>query len=156
MLHTDSADLTFADQTRVVYHPTMAVLPRSDERAARTCYDHMAGRLGVVLNDRLVAMGWLEARPDLAADAYDLTPKGAASVAALGIDVDRVRARRRRFAFACLDWSERRAHVGGALGAALLDLAFDRKWVARDRRSRALHVTAVGRRRLISELGVRV
>jgi len=63
---------------------------------------------------------------------------------------------RRRFAFACLDWSERRSHLGGAVGAALLDLALGRKWVARQRESRALTVTALGRRSFQRELGLQL
>jgi hypothetical protein len=100
-------------------------------RAARTCYDHLAGTLGVQLHDRLKALDWLvesAAGPD---HAYDLTPQGARALAALGIDVDGTRMLRRRFACACLDWSERRPHVGGAIGAALLTLALEKKWVAR-------------------------
>ena len=61
---------------------------------------------------------------------------------------------RRRFAFACLDWSERRPHLGGALGAALLDLAFKRRWVSQDLDSRALTVTPVGRRELLKRFGL--
>lgn len=122
-------------------------------RAARTCYDHMAGVLGVAINDRLTALGWITRADD---DTYDVTPRGAAALTALGVDVAAARALRRRFAFACLDWSERRAHVGGAIGAALLRLALARKWVARERDSRALSVTALGHRHLQKELGLRV
>lgn len=122
-------------------------------RAARTCYDHMAGTLGVAIHDRLTELGWLTVPNGW--DTYDVTPKGARGLAALGIDVDAARALRRRFACACLDWSERRAHLGGALGAALLTLALAKKWVARDRQSRALVVTGVGHRHLEKELGVR-
>ena len=112
---------------------------------ARTCYDHMAGTVAVALHDRIRALGWLSAGSG-ADDAYDLTVKGSRGCEALGIDVSTTRSLRRRFAFACLDWSERRPHVGGALGAALLQLALRRKWVVRDLDSRALSVTRVGRR----------
>lgn len=124
-------------------------------RAARTCYDHMAGVLGVAINDRLTDLEWI-VRPNATKDLYDTTPKGARALASLGVDVDAARGLRRRFAFACLDWSERRSHVGGAIGAALLDLALARKWVARDRQSRALLVTALGHRHLQKDLGVRL
>jgi hypothetical protein len=70
--------------------------------------------------------------------------------------VDATRALRRRFAFACLDWSERRSHIGGALGAALLALFVKKKWVAAERDTRALRVTALGTRELATRLGVRV
>ena len=90
-------------------------------RAARTCYDHMAGALGVAIHDRLTALGWVTVPNGMERDGYDLTPKGERGLASLGVDVGAARGRRRRFAVACLDWSERRAHVGGAVGAALLD-----------------------------------
>ena len=76
-------------------------------RAARTCYDHIAGTLGVSLHDRLLALHWLTA-------AYDLTTKGTQALESLGIDIEATRAQRRLFAPPCLDWSERRPHIGGA------------------------------------------
>jgi DNA-binding transcriptional ArsR family regulator len=121
-------------------------------RAARTCYDHVAGTLGVSLYDAFVARGWL-AR-NRRTDACDATNTGAASLAALGVDVDTARNGRRRFAFACLDWSERRPHLGGALGAAVLRLLLRRRWVDQDLDSRILRVTAAGRRELRGRLGV--
>ncbi|HXE59407.1 MAG TPA: helix-turn-helix transcriptional regulator [Gemmatimonadaceae bacterium] len=125
-------------------------------RAARTCYDHMAGQLGVAVHDRLTELGWIAPAAGAAADAYDVSGKGARALASLGINVDAARGLRRRFAFACLDWSERRSHVGGAIGVALLDLALARRWVTRDRHSRALLITALGQRELATELGVRL
>lgn len=125
-------------------------------RAARTCYDHMAGQLGVAVHDRLTELGWIAPAAGAAADAYDVSGKGARALASLGINVDAARSLRRRFAFACLDWSERRSHVGGAIGVALLDLALARRWVTRDRHSRALLITALGQRELAKELGVRL
>jgi len=86
--------------------------------------------------------------------AYDLTPRGARALAALGVDVDGTRMLRRRFACACLDWSERRPHVGGAIGAALLTMALDKKWVAQDLDSRALSVTGAGRREMARRFGL--
>ena len=125
-------------------------------RASRTCYDHLAGTVGVALHDRLMALDWLE--PDSAEneDAYAVTEKGAKALGSLGIDVAAARRLRRRFAFACLDWSERRPHVGGAIGAALLRVALERRWVAQDRESRAVRVTALGQRELVARFGVRV
>jgi DNA-binding transcriptional ArsR family regulator len=114
-------------------------------RAARTCYDHMAGTLGVSLHDRLRSMGWLEAGSD---ESYDLTPAGVRAFEALGVDMQETRMLRRKFAFGCLDWSERRSHLGGALGAVLLKLALKRKWVVQDLDSRALSVTHLGRREM--------
>ncbi|HEX6533839.1 MAG TPA: helix-turn-helix domain-containing protein [Gemmatimonadaceae bacterium] len=125
-------------------------------RAARTCYDHLAGSLGVALHDRLATLGWLTSATPEGPDVYDLTPAGAAALEALGIDIDAVRALRRRFAFGCLDWSERRAHLGGGLGAALLRVAVQRKWVERERDSRALRVTELGRHQMRARLGIDV
>jgi DNA-binding transcriptional ArsR family regulator len=129
--------------------PRTTVAPRTPHhlRAARTCYDHIAGSLGVQLHDRFIAMGWLSGTSD-GGNAYDLTRKGATGLNAIGIDVDAARALRRRFAFACVDWSERRPHLGGALGAAVLQTALIRKWVLQDLDSRALEITARGRREM--------
>jgi DNA-binding transcriptional ArsR family regulator len=120
-------------------------------RAARTCYDHMAGTLGVSLHDRLRSMGWLSAASD---ESYDLTPTGIRALEALGIDVEETRMLRRKFAFGCLDWSERRSHLGGALGAVLLKLALKRRWVVQDLDSRALRVTNLGQKEMHSRFGV--
>jgi DNA-binding transcriptional ArsR family regulator len=120
-------------------------------RAARTCYDHLAGTLGVSLHDRLKALGWLAAGSD---ESYELTPGGVKAFEGLGVDVEETRMLRRRFAFACLDWSERRSHLGGALGAVLLKLALRRKWVTQDLDSRALSVTQLGRRELSNRFGL--
>ena len=122
-------------------------------RAARTCYDHLAGNLAVALHDRLLETGWLSPGSTDAA-AYDVTPCGARELGALGIDVDATRALRRRFAYACLDWSERRPHLGGAIGAALLSLSVRRKWVEHELDSRALFVTSLGRRELGKRFGI--
>jgi DNA-binding transcriptional ArsR family regulator len=122
-------------------------------RAARTCYDHIAGTLGVSLHDGLKTMGWLAADGD---ESYDLTAAGARAFEALGIDVEETHMLRRRFAFGCLDWSERRSHLGGALGAVLLKLALKKKWVVQDLDSRALRVTSFGRREMGSRFGMEV
>jgi len=119
-------------------------------RVARTCYDHLAGTLGVLLHDRFQALGWLSG----GGQAYDLTPQGTAAFEALGVDVDATRALRRRFACACLDWSERRPHLGGALGACVLKVALKRKWVRQDLDSRALEVTRIGRRELLARFSL--
>ena len=121
-------------------------------RAARTCYDHIAGTLGVALHDRFAALGWISNGDG----SYELTARGVKALEALGIDVEAARALRRRFGCACLDWSERKPHVGGALGAALLKFALKKKWVVQDLDSRALAVTSFGRREMLARFGVRV
>ncbi|HEY1160450.1 MAG TPA: helix-turn-helix transcriptional regulator [Terracidiphilus sp.] len=125
-------------------------------RAARTCYDHMAGTVGVLLHDRFQALGWLKAAAAGEEPAYDLTAAGEKAFQALGIDIEATRALRRRFVCACLDWSERRPHLGGALGAALLGVALKRRWVTQELDSRALGVTGLGRRELMTRFGLPV
>jgi hypothetical protein len=122
-------------------------------RAARTCYDHMAGTAAVALHDRFVALGLLAAvlKNDT---AYDLTAKGSKALESLGIDVGATRALRRRFAYGCLDWSERRPHIGGAIGAALLESFLRKRWVSQDFDSRALSLTGTGRREFKARFGV--
>jgi DNA-binding transcriptional ArsR family regulator len=122
-------------------------------RAARTCYDHLAGSLGVAILDRLAALAWLSPSRD-DERGFGLTPAGAEGLAGLGVDLAAARAARRRFAFACLDWSERRPHLAGALGAALLAAALRHHWVSRDLDSRIVTLTRHGRRELESRLGI--
>src|SRR5579872_2855521 len=89
-------------------------------RTARTCYDHMAGSVAVALHDCLTARMWLV--PQLpVSDAYEVTTQGVEALQRIGLDVKGAQAPRRRFAYACVDWSERRPHLGGSLGAALLE-----------------------------------
>jgi DNA-binding transcriptional ArsR family regulator len=125
-------------------------------RAARTCYDHIAGTLGVSLHDRIKAMGWLSDRAggSVGDNAYELTPGGTKGFEDLGIDVEATRALRRRFAYGCIDWSERRPHLGGAIGAALLSVAMKRKWVIQELDSRALGITRVGLREMRIRFGL--
>jgi DNA-binding transcriptional ArsR family regulator len=133
-------------------------VPRTPNRmrAARTCYDHMAGTVGVLLHDRLHAMGWLKAAPIGDEPAYELTAAGVRGFEALGIDIEAARTLRRRFVCGCLDWSERRPHLGGALAAALLKTALKRRWVAQELDSRVLGVTGFGRGELQARFGLSV
>ncbi|AKJ28181.1 ArsR/SmtB family transcription factor [Caldimonas brevitalea] len=105
-------------------------------RVARTCYDHMAGEIAVHLLQALTQRRWLVND----GDGLCVTREGTRGLLDWGIDLDEVRQRRRRFACPCLDWSERRPHLGGALGAALLTLAQQRRWVQRELDGRALRV----------------
>ncbi|HKV65508.1 MAG TPA: helix-turn-helix domain-containing protein, partial [Rhodanobacteraceae bacterium] len=138
--------------TVVAGEPQTRFVPNTPERlrVARTCYDHMAGTLAVRLHDRMFALRWLS-RGD---GGYDITRVGAEGLLGLGVDVDAARASRRRFACACLDWSERRPHLAGALGAGVLEAMLDRKWVARDLDSRALEMTSAGRRAFRDRFGI--
>jgi DNA-binding transcriptional ArsR family regulator len=125
-------------------------------RVARTCYDHIAGILGVSLNDRFQTLGWLMADSTTSHNACDLTLSGTKAFEALGIDIDATRTLRRHFAYGCVDWSERRPHLGGALGAALLKVALKRKWMLQDLDSRALGVTNLGRHEMMTRFGLHV
>jgi len=125
-------------------------------RVARTCYDHMAGTVGVLLHDRFQALGWLSAAATAGGGEYSITQAGTKAFESLGIDVEATQTLRRRFACACLDWSERRPHVGGALGAALLRVALRKKWVTQDLDSRALKITRLGRREMLARFGLLV
>lgn len=119
-------------------------------RSARTCYDHLAGQLGVEVLDVFVQRRWLVAR----GEDYRLRPDGERRLVALGVDVDGARIARRHFARTCLDWTERRPHLAGALGAALCDSFFREGWVRRQRSGRGLVVTGFGASQLAEELGV--
>jgi DNA-binding transcriptional ArsR family regulator len=119
-------------------------------RAGRTCYDHLAGRLGVCLTRALLDRGAIR----LAGAEFNVTPVGERLLHELGVDLPQVRARRRAFAAACLDWSEREPHIAGALGAALLTRLFDFGWIKRMPASRAVEVTFAGRRGLHQMFGI--
>ncbi|WP_215780031.1 helix-turn-helix transcriptional regulator [Paludibacterium sp. B53371] len=116
-------------------------------RYVRTCYDHLAGEVAVQVHDRLFRLGWLDG------EHYALTETGQQGLARLGVDGSG-RAGRRRFACRCLDWSERRPHLGGQLGAALLEACRQQQWVLPVLDSRALQLTALGRRQLQAHLGL--
>jgi DNA-binding transcriptional ArsR family regulator len=125
---------------------------RGDEalRTARTCYDHLAGRLGVALADSLSARGHVV----LGDDGGIVTASGQAFLSEFGIDVARVAQGKRAFCRPCLDWSERRPHLAGAVGAALAKRSFDLGWVTRLRDTRALAIPAKGRAGLACTFGI--
>lgn len=125
--------------------------PRDEEmRFARTCYDHLAGRLGVGLTQSLLAKGYLETDEE----AFHLTPSGETVLAKFGLDLDEVRKSRRAFASRCLDWSERTPHMGGALGAAMFHELERRGWVSKPADSRTVTLTKTGRAGLRRWFGV--
>ena len=140
--------LVVAGAPRGEFRPTTP----SRLRAARTCYDHMAGSAGVALHDSLHAQDWLRATSE--GGDYLLTPAGALALESLGLDVAQARAARRRFACACLDWSERRPHLGGALGAACLQLSLRRGWVRQDLDGRELSITSKAEREIPELFGL--
>ncbi|MEU2610030.1 winged helix-turn-helix domain-containing protein [Micromonospora sp. NPDC007271] len=115
---------------------------------ARTCYDHLAGRLGVLVHDALLDRGVLDRTGGLA-----LTPAGVAWLGELGVPVEPLRTGRRPLVRDCLDWTERRPHLAGALGAALCQRFLDLGWTVRGT-GRAVRLTLAGRPALAAALGV--
>lgn len=111
-------------------------------RYARTCYDHLAGSLGVQLTHTLLSTGVLCEQQE----GFALTEHGEKVMADLNIDVIRARKKRRSFSHKCLDWSERRHHLAGALGKAMLERLLELDWVRRHPSSRAITVTSEGER----------
>lgn len=122
-------------------------------RLARSCYDHLAGKLGVAFTHALVDLCLLEENPG---QDFTLTAAGESMFQEMGIDLHTLKRRRRAFARRCLDWSERRYHLGGALGCAIMERMFELGWIARIRKSRALRVTEVGRRELLRKFDLRI
>ena len=120
-------------------------------RHARVCYDHLAGDLGVSMFERMVERGFLAQGKE----SVTLTTRGARCCEELGIDVAATGASRRALCRACLDWSARRHHLAGALGAALLQRILDLGWARRARASRVVHFTPHGETALLAHLGRR-
>ena len=119
--------------------------PKAPElRKARVCYDHLAGEMGVALFDNLVDVRFIAV-----GDNARLTKRGTEFAREFGIDLDALARERRPLCKSCLDWSMRRHHLAGALGAAMLDRFFELKWARRDRASRAVHFSPEGEREFI-------
>lgn len=124
--------------------PVKVVRADSPIRQCRSCYDHLAGATGVELLERMAGLGWLRRVPQRgekgSKPVYQLTRVGQESLRKRGVDVERASRANRMFAFGCLDWTERRPHLGGALGAAILDSALARGIVERRPGTRALRL----------------
>ena len=116
-------------------------------RACRTCYDHLAGKVGVALTEGMVKQKIL----DHNGKNFTPTPRGVRWFQEMGIDCEALKEQRRSFARACLDWTERRPHLAGSLGAAILQKMLDDNWVRRLPNTRAILLTPKGRKAL-SEL----
>jgi len=105
-------------------------------REARSCYDHLAGRLGVALTDHFLETGAIR----VSKGEFAVTRRGSAEFSKLSIDVDEARAKRRGFARACMDWTERRPHLAGSLGAAVRERFLAAGWIERNPHDRALRI----------------
>ena len=130
-------------------HTSISTPPRSAQaerevrkdtamRQARTCYDHLAGVAGVGLMDEMLRRGWLQIATDAPRPDYSLTQSGEDALGERGVDVTRAKVPKRKFAYGCLDWTERRSHLGGALGAAILDALRDDGAIQRSEGSRTV------------------
>lgn len=116
-------------------------------RYARSCYDHLAGTVAVALHDQLLKQGWLVSaadEPQTGTRHYQLSSTGAQLFIKLGVELQPKPRSRRQYACACLDWSERKAHLGGYLGAALLEMMLAQQWLLREPDDRVLHLTTKG------------
>jgi DNA-binding transcriptional ArsR family regulator len=122
---------------------------------ARTCYDHLAGAVGVAIFDALIETGAVS-RPKGERGEVRLRSPGVQLFKRMGVDLEWAAAARRRFAYACLDWNERRSHLGGALGAALRDRLLEAGWIELDEEPRVVNVTTTGRAALRRHLGLGV
>lgn len=118
--------------------------------AARLCYDHLAGQLAVSLADWLADHRYVL----LEEDGGEVTSRGERFFADFGIDIGRAREKRRTFCRPCLDWTERRFHLAGAIGAALAQRCFQLRWIRRIEDSRALAITGIGLTALKERFGI--
>jgi DNA-binding transcriptional ArsR family regulator len=125
-------------------------LALNEMRAARTCYDHLAGRLGVGLTEALAARSFIVREGSA---SFELTEDGAAFLEKFGVDVAEARAKKRCFARQCIDLTERRPHLAGALGAALCECLFTNGWIER-RSGRAVRLTPLGSAALAKLLSI--
>lgn len=130
---------------------------------ARTCYDHLAGRAGVEVLDGLLRQGLLEEksgrtdRGDTSSHRFEVTGAGAKELGSFGLNLKQIRRSRRQFAGTCIDWTQRRRHLNGALAAAITSRMFELGWIERapqSQRRRSVRVTPVGIEGLASTFGV--
>lgn len=119
---------------------------------ARTCYDHLAGTLGVMVTQALVDRQIVEQ----CGESFEVTVEGTVWFSQFGINTLELQQRRRRFAVTCVDWSERKPHLAGSLGTAIVDRMLDLKWIVRSEESRAVKITACGYQMLEQELGIKL
>ena len=146
--HAIEALATIAKPPQVVALSQTTTIQRL--RDARSCYDHLAGRLGIAVTDHFVERRALR----LVGDAFELTRHGATLFRELGIDVERAPTVRRPFARACTDWTERRPHLAGLLGERVLNRYVAAGWLKRNASDRALRITPEGQRELERRLHI--
>lgn len=141
--------------SNLVPHQKQEVVPVNKDipfEYCRTCYDHIAGRAGVIINERLLAMGYLIEKDQ----HYEMTADGKAFFKDFGIDTDILLKQKRPFARPCLDWSERRPHLAGALAMVILKKMIAEDWMRKIHDSRTLMITSKGQSNLYDLLGVKI
>lgn len=127
-----------------------AEINKHDIKYCRSCYDHLAGKVGVAITDQLIAKKMLTS----ADTNFEVTPKGEKWLEALEIPVSDLKKQRRVLARKCLDWSERRYHLSGSLGAALLQRVVELKWFRQMPNSRIVLISATGQKKIHELLGL--
>lgn len=151
-----NAEVAHCLEALSVIAPPVKPLKLSEEASrlqfARTCYDHLAGRLGVGITQALLDKNHLEEVPK----NYQITPSGKAWFTELGLDLEAIRSKRRMFARPCLDWTERKYHMAGALAAALSNQLFELGWIARLPHKRGIRLTHAGQQQLEVHLDLRL
>jgi DNA-binding transcriptional ArsR family regulator len=140
-------DVAYAIEAMVNMIPPSPAINKSIDMApvkhCRTCYDHLAGKVAVDITDSMLKQQLITYQSNL----FEICPKGKKWFTAQGIDTDILRSQKRSFARPCLDWSERRHHLAGSLGAAMLDLMLDGDWVRRTAHSRVIVITGKGKKK---------
>lgn len=126
------------------------LLSKNDVKYCRTCYDHLAGKVGVLIADKLISQKIIELRDK----TYVVTEKGNKFFNEFGLELTELHKQRRYFAKACLDWSERKYHLAGSLGNAVLEKMLELDWVRRTKNSRAIVITSVGQSGLRDTFGI--
>ena len=121
---------------------------------ARTCYKHLAGKLGVTLTQALQDKKWIV--PESKDRTYKLSPEGTTALTDLGIDIPQLKKQRRKFASQCLDWTERHYHLSGALGDSLTQYLFDKKWIFKPQTGRVVHISNEGVQGFREAFGIRL
>src|SRR5215475_2403108 len=137
-------------QAQIGARPLRPARIEDEMRMARTCYDHIAGRLGVALADRLTGEGHIAFLPD----GGEVTPAGLDFLSGFGVSLADIRPTRRVFCRPCLDWSERRSHIAGKVGARLCEHFLKLGWVRRRANTRALEITPPGRAGFMARFGI--
>ena len=117
-------------------------------KQCRTCYDHVAGKTGMAITDGLLSQRMMVSNNA----GFDLSAKGSKWFTGMGIDIEALRGQRRILLRPCLDWSERRYHIGGSVAAALLNMMIAEHWIRKNRNSRAVVITAKGRKSIYDHL----